>query len=508
MLPVYSLNIKKRFAFCFTMVINANCMLPGLEKLAAELESINDTMERVNHEYIQLIENVHPTQRKNAENLLNYLVLRNLDIRELQNALHGYGLSSLANAEAHIRGQLIEILCRLGRNPINESRVFSYEESSRSLKEKSKALFGERTDTAIPHIMVTFHSKFADDYGKVKSLLQSGMTVARINCAHDDEATWFKMIQHIKRASYITGLQCKIYMDLAGPKIRTSFRKKEKMKIAEGQAVFLTDEETKFKGYKKSLIRCTVPAIASQLKIGDTVLFDDGVIEAKVQHTENGAVTLQILRISSGKKFLRNEKGMNFPDSHINVSALTDYDRKCLPFILANADMMGYSFVRTPQDLDDLNTELGESRIPIILKIETPEAVNNLPALLFHGMREKSVGVMIARGDLAVEIGFERLSEVQEEILWLCESAHIPVIWATQVLENMNKSGLASRSEVTDAAHASQADCVMINKGDHVIRVLESLREILYRSSGHHIKKRYTFRQLSVAKAFLASRPT
>jgi pyruvate kinase len=167
--------------------------------------------------------------------------------------------------------------------------------------------------------------------------------------------------------------------------------------------------------------------------------------------------------------------------------------------------MMGYSFVRTPQDLDDLSVELGEaSKIPIILKIETPEAVKNLPALLFRGMKERNLGVMIARGDLAVEIGFERMSEVQEEILWICEAAHVPVIWATQVLESMNKSGLASRSEVTDAAHASQADCVMINKGDHVIRVLESLRDILYRSSGHHIKKRYTFRQLNIAKDFLA----
>jgi pyruvate kinase len=225
-----------------------------------------------------------------------------------------------------------------------------------------------------------------------------------------------------------------------------------------------------------------------------------------VHSVENGIASLQVLRISSKKPVLRTEKGINFPDSQLKISALSKYDRDCLPFILTNADMMGYSFVRDPGDIDDLQIELGEgSRMPTVLKIETSEAVKNLPALLFRGMKEEKLGVMIARGDLAVEIGFERLSEVQEEILWICEAAHVPVIWATQVLENMNKSGLASRSEITDAAHAAQADCVMVNKGDHVIRVLESLRDILFRSSGHHNKKRSTFRPLSIAKGFINS---
>jgi pyruvate kinase len=110
---------------------------------------------------------------------------------------------------------------------------------------------------------------------------------------------------------------------------------------------------------------------------------------------------------------------------------------------------------------------------------------------------------MIARGDLAVEIGFERISEVQEELLWISEAAHVPVIWATQVLENLNKSGMATRSEVTDAAHASRADCVMINKGNYLMLTLETLRDILLRSGGHHVKKRYTFRPLSIAMRFM-----
>jgi pyruvate kinase len=141
----------------------------------------------------------------------------------------------------------------------------------------------------------------------------------------------------------------------------------------------------------------------------------------------------------------------------------------------------------------------------IILKIETLEAVLNLPSLLLKGMEEHAFGVMIARGDLAVEIGFERMGEIQEEILWICEAAHVPVIWATQVLENLNKSGMATRSEITDAGHAALADCVMINKGDHTLEVLETLKDILQRTSEHRIKKRYTFRPLGIATRFLDS---
>lgn len=135
----------------------------------------------------------------------------------------------------------------------------------------------------------------------------------------------------------------------------------------------------------------------------------------------------------------------------------------------------------------------------IILKIETPQAVNNFLSLLIQGMQNEVFGVMIARRDLAVEIGFERMSEIQEEILWFCEAAHVPVIWATQVLETLNKSGIATRAEVTDASYAAMAECVMINKGDYVIDVIKTLRDILQRSGTHHAKKRYIFRPMQIA---------
>lgn len=473
-----------------------------LFRLSGELERIDEFMVRAEKDFYYLLEKVHESNRKCAVNLLHYLALRSLDIRDLQDALHEYGLSSMASSESHIRGQLLAILQRIGATSELKENGFDYQKSKESFSQRTNALFGKRQSASVPWIMVTFDSGFADDYEKVKNLMQSGMNVARINCAHDDERAWFSMIQHVKRASKITGLDCKIYMDLAGPKIRTVTRGNQKISIREGQTIYLGDES--WIEVDDCTIGCTIPGIAEQLNTGETVLIDDGLIELRVDRIEPGRARLHVLRISSKKPFIKPEKGINFPDSILSMPALTEYDIKCLTFINKHADMVGYSFVRNTKDLLQLQEAMGRNKkVALIIKIETPEAVKNLPDLLFTGMREEHIGVMIARGDLAVEIGFERMSEIQEEILWICEAAHVPVIWATQVLENMNKLGMATRSEITDAAHAALADCVMINKGTHIIRTMETLKDILIRSGGHHVKKRYTFRPLAIATRFM-----
>jgi len=477
-------------------------MKEELVRLAHELKRIDEFMLTAERDFNYLLEKVHPSNRKSAVNLLHYLALRSLDIRNLQDALHEYGLSSMASSESHIRGQLLAILNRIGNDTVLPEQVFDYQKSKAFFAERATALFGKRQTESVPWIMVTFDTEFADDYSKVKNPIQSGINVARINCAPDDETVWFRMIQQVKRATKITGLSCRIYMDLAGPKIRTITRNNEKIAIKEGQHLYLADEQGI--GEDDHTIGCTIPGIAEQLNTGETVLFDDGLIEARVEKIEPGRARLQVLRVSTKKPFLKPEKGINFPESLLSMPALTEYDIKCLSFINKHADMVGYSFVRNTKDLLQLQEVMGRNKkVALIIKIETPEAVKNLPDLLFTGMREEQVGVMIARGDLAVEIGFERMSEIQEEILWICEAGHVPVIWATQVLENMNKSGMATRSEITDAAHAALADCVMINKGTHIIRTMETLRDILLRSGGHHVKKRYTFRPLAIASRFM-----
>ena len=483
--------------------------MPGVsEDVKKELTRLNDLMLQAREDFVHIISKVHSSQFKSACNLLHYLSLRSIDIRGLQDQLHEYGLSSLASSESHIRSQLLAILDRIDVAKEEEAEI-TYEDSKQILKQRANELFGSCDDSDIPFIMITFDSSYAVDYSTVKDLLKSGMNVARINCSHDDEATWLRMVKQVRKASTDTGISCKIYMDLPGPKIRTYLPKKKKgkarVKVKEGDTIWLTEEHLASK--KKRMIGWTLFGMTSQLKEGERVLIDDGMIETRITNIQEGFVQLEVLRVSSRKPFIKSEKGINLPDSELSIPALTNYDLKCLSFIQEHADIVGYSFVHNASELLKLQEAMAIKKLPVILKIETSEAVKNLPDLLFQGMYEQVFGVMIARGDLAVEIGFERLSEIQEEILWICEAGHVPVIWATQVLESLNNSGIATRSEVTDAAHAIMAECVLVNKGLHIVEVIKALKDILLRSGRHHAKKRYTFRPLSIAQRFMKRQP-
>ena len=179
-----------------------------------------------------------------ARNLLDYLLLRSQDIRGLQDQLHICGLSSLASSESHIRSQLQAIMQRLGKHYSDEELDdCTYQNSLWDTKQKSLSLFGARNDPGVPYIMVTFDSSFADDYGQIKNLLQNGMNVARINCARDNETKWAKMIHLVRKACRQTGLKCRIYMDLAGPKIRTKLLTKGKEKGEGGKGSHIKEQD-------------------------------------------------------------------------------------------------------------------------------------------------------------------------------------------------------------------------------------------------------------------------
>jgi len=208
---------------------------------------------------------------------------------------------------------------------------------------------------------------------------------------------------------------------------------------------------------------------------------------------------------------LRGDKGINLPESDLQLEAMTAKDLEDLAFVSEHADVVELSFANTARDVESLLEHLARrgSRQPaIVLKIETRRGFENLPDMLLTAMGAPCCGVMIARGDLAVECGFERLAEVQEEILWMCEAAHVPVIWATQVLETLAKEGMPSRAEITDAAMGDRAECVMLNKGPHVVTAVRALDNILGRMQAHQSKKRSMLRELRLAHTLPAEPDT
>jgi pyruvate kinase len=267
----------------------------------------------------------------------------------------------------------------------------------------------------------------------------------------------------------------------------------------EGHAARLASDGTVA---EPAVIGCELDTVFDLVEPGHRVLIDDGAIECVIDSVEPGAFEVVVQRPSRAK--LKAEKGMNLPDTNVVVAALTDDDRAALSAIAPVADLVSLSFVRTVDDLVDLRRaldDLGRPDVAVGLKIEHAVAFAALPRLLLGALQRPPVTIMLARGDLAIEVGFERLAEVQEEVLWLCEAAHIPVIWATQVAESMAKDGIPTRAEVTDAAGASRAECIMLNKGPHIIDALHFVNDVLGRMQEHQDKRTPLLRRLAVSDA-------
>lgn len=248
-------------------------------------------------------------------------------------------------------------------------------------------------------------------------------------------------------------------------------------------------------------ISCTLPEIFEDVKPGEPIMFDDGKIEAVIEEVAVEKLSIKITHTKESGGKLKSDKGINLPTSNLSISGLTEKDKQDLEFVAQYADAVNYSFVNTPEDVQQLIDFLQDkqSGAGIILKIETRKGFNNLPTILLSAMQTYPVGVMIARGDLAIETGWKNIATIQEEILRICEAAHVPDIWATQVLESLAKKGTPSRAEITDAAASQRAECVMLNKGLHIKKTIKLLDRILRRMQGFQNKKENVLSRLEHA---------
>ncbi len=619
-----------------------------LEQLSAELASLCSDMMELEASLLKRPLGLHETHQQSARNLAHYLALRRHDVRELQTRLALLGLSSLGRTESHVltavqtvHRVLNALLGNNGVPPCPAEPAVGIDEGRKLLEAHTEALLGPAPAGRKVRIMVTMATEAATDYTLVRDLVRNGMDCMRINCAHDHPEAWLAMIRNLEKAREETGRDCRILMDVAGPKLRTgplepgpavvkcrpkrdlfgrvvapariwltpsenpetprgpftasvplaaSFLKKlrvgYKLRLhdarraqrtlqilqvqgnscwaeAKQTVYFVPGLELQVIGQSRSQGRATprnlktrigklpalpqtlflkpgdtliltrgfsvgkpatysktgelitparigvsLPQILDHAKVGEPVWFDDGKIGGVIRSVQADSVSVEVTQARPSGEKLGAEKGINLPETTIDIAALTADDLEALKFIVQHADLVGYSFVRTESDvrqLIDRLRELGGQHLGLILKIETRKGFDNLPKLILAAMRTPSFGVMIARGDLAVECGPQRLAEVQEEMLWICEAAHVPVIWATQVLETLSKKGLPSRSEITDAAMGERAECVMLNKGRYAVKTVSVLADILKRMQAHQEKKRSMLRQLRLAASFPTS---
>jgi pyruvate kinase len=454
-----------------------------------------------------------PSFHFSARNLADYMALRRYDLRELQWELIPAGLSSLGRLEARVMPTIDSVVCScagIAGEPEGDVCVHKegFNQGEMLLEENTERVFGPEPSDRYTRIMVTLPSEAGTDPSIADGLVARGMEVARINCSHDDELIWDAMIRHVREAAERHGRNCRISMEIPGPKIRVDrvLSKLPRARVKAGDRVYLTGEKLMFLPPGISVaIRCSIPEIVDYLKEGESVLIDDGHIETTVDERLDTGVILTIQRVVKEQGVLiRPEKGINFPGIDYKIPLLSTRDLEILDYICKNADIVGCSFVRDTEDvamlLQEINKRLSvPNSMPVIIKIETLESMRILPEILVAAAGHVPTAVMIARGDLAVEVGYARLSEYQEEILWICESAHVPVIWATQVVENLVKTGIPTRAEISDVTLAAKSECIMLNKGEHITTAVEFVSDILSKFEHHVYKKTSILRRMSIA---------
>lgn len=597
--------------------------------LIDELQQLRGAMLAAQRRLSPQLEDVQPHWPASAVNLAHYLALRRHDIRRLQERLAWVGVSSLGRAETHALASVDKVLGLLHLLAGRQWTAHSADEPVGAqrgpalLAQHADMLFGPPAGPRTVRIMVTLPSEAAVDDGVVATLVQGGMDIARINCAHDDPSAWAAMAQRVRREARKAGRPVRVLMDLAGPKLRTgpiaggppvlkvrptrdawgtvttpallglrpaggtapvpgaaasvAVDPAWLASLRVGHVVHLVDArgaERQFLVRKRSVagalvaayktaylvagtrlerrrrgreavvtgigelppapvglhlqrgdrlavtpdgigqpavpaagrrrarpasVPCTLPQVLSQVRRGERIWFDDGRIGGVIRRCGPAGLLVEITDCRPGGATLRADKGINLPDSTLRLPALTDKDIEDLAVVAEHADLVGMSFAQSAADVRALQEQLarlGAGGLGIILKVETRRGFEQLPDMLLAAMASRAAGVMIARGDLAIECGFERLAEVQEELLWICEAAHMPVVWATQVLEGLAKTGQPSRAEITDAAMGGRAECVMLNKGPHIGEALRTLDGILRRMQTHQSKKRSLLRAL------------
>ncbi|MEA2029096.1 MAG: pyruvate kinase [Campylobacterota bacterium] len=263
----------------------------------------------------------------------------------------------------------------------------------------------------------------------------------------------------------------------------------EVIRVFEQDEIILTHQDilghTTFNYEQKeyaAIVACSNTEIFKYVNEGDTIFIDDGKIGAIVTQKLTIGLELKIILAKANGTLLKAQKGINFPNTDLDIPAITDEDRDNFDSVIEYADFIGISFTQSAKDIQvvqELLNRADKNKIAIVPKIETKLGVNNLPQILSQLIKREHFALMIARGDLAIEVGFDNLPYIQEEIFDICESALVPVIYATQILEGQMKRNLPTRAEVTDAAFAQRADCIMLNKGPYVVDTVLILKKIL-----------------------------
>ncbi|MBM2838077.1 MAG: pyk [Deltaproteobacteria bacterium] len=333
----------------------------------------------------------------------------------------------------------------------------------------------------------------------IDELLLAGANVFRLNFSHGTQEEHRAVISDIRGAALRLDLPVAILLDLRGPKIRTGLLEKGSIELKPGQMITITTEE--IKGNER-VISTTYKELPKDVKPGDRILIDDGLMEVKVKAVSENNVDCEV--VYGG--ILKESKGMNLPGVHVSAPSLSKKDMDDLDFgISQGVDYIALSFVRKSADVVELKDYLKKNGadIPVIAKIEKPEALKNLEAIL-----EESDGIMVARGDLGVELSPEEVPMAQKKMIAMANAAGKSVITATQMLESMITNPRPTRAEASDVANAvfDGTDALMLSGetavGKYPVKAVEMMAKIAVEAEGPALKQQLVKRKKEVPSSF------
>lgn len=331
---------------------------------------------------------------------------------------------------------------------------------------------------------LTHHTKIVGTIGPassspeiLKQMLLSGLSVARLNFSHGSYEDHSRMVTLLRSLSAELDLPLTILQDLQGPKIRVGSLPDEGINLIEGEKITLVPLADWQEG-QENMVGIDYPYVAEEAEAGTQVLLDDGLLELKVEEVKGNQVICQV--IEGG--ILKSHKGVNFPNLNLRLPSMTEKDKKDLEFgIEQGIDIVSLSFVRKVEDIRELKAFIAEkgASIPVLAKIEKPQAVANLEAIV-----DECDAIMVARGDLGVEMRPEKVPFIQKRIIRMCNQKSVPVITATQMLDSMIRNPRPTRAEASDVANAiiDGTDAVMLSGesavGDFPVQAVKMLASI------------------------------
>jgi pyruvate kinase len=317
----------------------------------------------------------------------------------------------------------------------------------------------------------------------IRQLMRAGANVIRLNMSHGDLASHQRSYLEVRRAAEELGQHVAIFADLCGPKIRVGKFEGGTIDLRDGEAVVITTRDVIG---RPGLIPSQYEALAREVGAGSRIMLNDGALELVVESVDGTEVTCTVVRGGP----LKNHKGINLPGADVSAPALTDKDREDARFALAlGVDYLALSFVRSAADVEQLRALIDEcgAEAGIIAKIERPEALHNATSIL-----EAADAIMVARGDLGVELNLEQVPIAQIELIARARAHNRPVIVATQMLESMIDNIRPTRAEVSDVAHAVSAgvDAVMLSgetaAGRHPVESVKMMARIIKQTEAYH----------------------